>query len=79
MFHIRRMGCYSEHDMNFKIDRPNGYDCCLLLFIKTRARIVFNKYSPHRYSAYEGNYVDHWIQAELSEEIYSDMKHESNI
>lgn len=88
MIHIRRMGCDSEHDESFEINRPDGYDCCLLLFVKTRARFVFdgneiitepntfvafNKYSPHQYSAYDGKYIDHWLHIEFPDEIYSGM------
>lgn len=88
MIHIRRMDCDSEHDECFEINRPDGTDCCLLLFVKTRARfvfdgketvtepntfVVFNKYSPQHYFAYGGKYIDHWMLFELPDEIYSGM------
>ncbi|MBD5139208.1 MAG: helix-turn-helix transcriptional regulator [Ruminococcus sp.] len=88
MIIIRRMGCGAEHDGNFEVNRPDGYDCCLLLFLKTKAKfildgrevitepdtfIAFNKYSPHKYSAYEGKYINHWLHIEFPDEIYSSM------
>ncbi len=79
MFKIRRMGCNGIHDRNFHIDRKNGYDCYLLLFIKSPAVfcingeehyvqngtfIIFNQCSPHNYRAADTEYVDDWIQVE---------------
>ncbi len=86
MLNIRRMGCHARHPKDFAIHRPNGYDCCLLLFVKSRAWfildgkmiitdpdtfIIYNKYSPHKYGAYQEEYVNHWIQAELPDDICS--------
>lgn len=88
MIHIRRMGCDSEHDESFLINRPDGYDCYLLLFVKTKAKFIFggneiitepntfvayNKYSPHLYSAYGRKYIDHWLHIDFPDEIYSGM------
>ena len=67
---------------------PDGYDCCLLLFLKTRAKfilngqevitepdtfIAFNKYSLHKYDTYREKYINHWLHIELPDEIYSSM------
>lgn len=88
MIFIRRMVCNAEHDENFEINRPDGYDCCLLLLVKTKARfiidgqevitepdtfIAFNKFSPQKYGAYGGKYTDHWLHIEFPDEIYSGM------
>lgn len=88
MPHIRNVCCDSVHGKDFEIDRPNGYDCCLILFVKTKARftfkgseivtepntlVCFNKYSPHKYGAYGGEYVNHWMHVELPAEMYSSM------
>ena len=79
MFFIRRMGCNSIHDGSFSVNRPNGYDCYLLLLIKTSALININQknietkpgtlllYSPctpHKYRAIENLYQNDWIQFE---------------
>lgn len=77
MYHIRRLGIGDRHYQNFAIDRPQGYDCYLLLFVKTRAvfciggsetvcepdtLILFNINSPHSYRAFDSEYVNDWIQ-----------------
>lgn len=40
MFTIRRMGCDDGHYSNFVINRPQGYDCRLILYIKTIPFII---------------------------------------
>ena len=37
MYRIRRIGVDSKHDRDFSINRPTGYDCYLLLFVKTNS------------------------------------------
>lgn len=79
MFLIRRMGCDSMHDHTFSIDRPNGYDCYLLLLIKTPALVEINQkvietkpytlllyspYTPHKYKAIGNLYQNDWMQFE---------------
>lgn len=85
MFTIRRMDCDATHDGNFYINRPNGYDCMLILFVKTEALftingaditvqpdtfIMFDKFSEHRYRASGNEYVNDWIQAECTVEQF---------
>ncbi len=82
MFHIRAMGCDSEHDDKFHVIRESGYDCYLLLFAKTKAifgtgselisanpgtLILYNKFSYHEYGANGENYSDDWIQFDCSD------------
>lgn len=88
MLHVRKICCDSVHDKDFVINRPNGYDCCLILFVKTKALfsfngieavtepntlVCFNRYSPHEYRAYGNEYINHWMHAELPDEMYSSM------
>lgn len=88
MFTIRRMGCDGVHYGDFMINRPNGYDCRLILFIKTKARfiingeeiqtqpktfIMFEKSSPHYYGAVNDKYVNDWIQADCASERYCEL------
>lgn len=85
MFTIRRMGCDSMHDGTFSISRPNGYDCYLLLIIKTTALIEMNQkniaakpgtlllYSPgtpHKYHAIGDVYQNDWMQFEASTDLH---------
>lgn len=35
MINIRRMCCNETHNADFSINRANGYDCYLLLMVKT--------------------------------------------
>lgn len=84
MFKIRRMGTNDEHDGRFEINRPNGYDCFLFLFVKTKAEftinganiktepntyIIFNPGVPHFYCAYGDIYINDWIQFETNTAI----------
>lgn len=88
MFTIRRMGCDDGHYSNFKINRPQGYDCRLILYIKTKARfvingeeiltqpktfIMFEKFSPHYYSALNDKYINDWIQADCAADQYGEL------
>lgn len=80
MIHIKRMGIHSQHDYNFYIDRPNGYDCFLLLLVKSPALfyigdhkyyvapntiILYKPHQPHRYQAIGDTYINDWIQFEI--------------
>ena len=84
MYSIRRIGTAdnARHDGNFSIDRPRGYDCYLLLFVKTKAvfyldgaenickpntLILYNVGTPHRYKAFGGEYVNDWVQFDSDE------------
>lgn len=82
MLEIRRMGCKEVHGSDFSIDRRNGYDCYLALFVKTKAVffygnrviniepnsfIIFNKSSPHRYGADGDRYINDWIQFDTAD------------
>ena len=75
MFYINRMGCECRHDANFIIDKPDGLDGYLMLFVKTRAEfrlgseytivepdtfIIYNKKSPQYYRACGGEYINDW-------------------
>lgn len=77
MYRIRRIGVDSKHDRDFSINRPTGYDCYLLLFVKTKALffldgketvcepntfILFNINSAHKYKSINDEYVNDWIQ-----------------
>lgn len=80
MFLVRKMGCDSVHDGKFSVNRPKGYDCYLLLLIKTPALISINKknietkpgtlllYSPgtpHKYQAIGEQYINDWMWFEV--------------
>ncbi len=84
MYTIRRLGtaAESEHDGSFFIDRPRGYDCYLMLFVKTKAVfylngtqtvcepntfILYNIGTPHRYKAFGNEYVNDWLQFDNDE------------
>lgn len=82
MLEIIRMGCNYRHGSDFKIVRPNGYDCYLALFIKTRSElmdegeriaaepgtfVLFDKNAPHYYAAASEAYIDDWIQFDSDE------------
>lgn len=88
MFTIRRMDCGSWHDGKFSINRPNGYDCRLILFVKTEAVftikgaditvqpntfIMYDKFDAHRYRAYGSEYINDWIQADCSAEQFGSI------
>lgn len=79
MYHIRRMGTNDRHYRDFAVNRPKGYDCYLLLFVKTPAvfniggneviskpdtLILFNISSPHMYRTFGEEYINDWIQFE---------------
>ena len=74
---ILKIGCNGIHDGNFKISRPQGYACYLLLVVKTPALflidgaevkvestsiIVYDINYPHYYSAAADNYINDWLQ-----------------
>lgn len=80
MFKILRMGCNTIHDKNFSINRPNGYEFCLLLLVKSPAvfiineeavstpantLIIYDKNYPHEYKANGAEYKNDWIHFEL--------------
>lgn len=88
MFTIRRMECNSAHDGKFSINRPNGYDCRLILFVKTEAIftvdgtditvqpntfIMYDKFVRHSYRALGGRYINDWIQAEFTAEEFGQI------
>lgn len=88
MFTIRRMDCGSRHDGKFSINRPNGYDCRLILFVKTEAVftikgadiiiqpntfIMYDKFDAHRYRAYGSEYINDWIQADCSADQFGQI------
>lgn len=77
MINIRKIGCNGTHDTDFYIDRPNGYDCYLLLMVKTPAAfyinhkeiltspdtmILYTPGTPHCYRANSEIYVNDWMQ-----------------
>lgn len=79
MYRIRRLGINGRHDKYFAVNRPKGYDCYLLLFVRTPAvfniggneivskpntLILFNISSPHIYRTLGDEYVNDWIQFE---------------
>lgn len=80
MFKILRMGCNTTHNNNFSVNRPNGYEWYLLLFIKSPAvfiingeaistpantLIIYDKNFPHEYRANETEYKNDWIHFEF--------------
>ncbi len=84
MFSVRKMGCNSMHDSTFSVNRPNGYDCYLLLLIKTSALVDINNkkietkpgtlllYSPntpHKYQAVGNFYQNDWMHLETPANI----------
>lgn len=84
MYHIRRLGIDGRHYRNFVIDRPQGYDCYLMLFVKTKAVfsfggtetvsepdtfILYNINSPHAYRAFDNCYINDWIQFDSDNNI----------
>lgn len=88
MFIVRSMDCNAVHDGNFCINRPNGYDCLLILFVKTEAVftingvdmtvqpntfVMFDKFSPQHYRASGNEYVNDWIQAECTVEQFGEI------
>ncbi|MFT4145492.1 MAG: AraC family transcriptional regulator [Mobilitalea sp.] len=85
MFQIRRMGCNGTHGADFKINRPNGYNCYLLLIIKTPAKffihgeeyqtaanslIIYPPYTPHNYCAVKDIYINDWMQFDADETFF---------
>ena len=88
MFYIRRMGCDYHHEEDFRIERENGYDCFLALFIKSpcllkkegqiisckpHTFILFNINSSHFYAADGEEYIDDWIQFECNSNLLARM------
>lgn len=82
MFKIRRVGYNDSHNANFSINRSKGWDCYLLLYIKTQAYftikdkeqlvepntfILFNKNSAHNYRASGNEYINSWLQFDCDE------------
>lgn len=88
MFRIRRLGINSRHTEIFSVNRPLGYDCYLLLFVKTKAvfylddseiisepgtYVLFDINSPQKYGIFDDEYIDDWIQFESDENIYAPL------
>lgn len=84
MYTIRKMGCDGMHDNHFSINRPQGYDCYLLLIIKTAAQIeihdncietkpgtllLYAPGTPHKYRAADKIYQNDWMQFEAGENL----------
>lgn len=84
MYHIRRLGIGGRHYKDFVINRAQGYDCYLMLFVKTKAVfcfdgeetvsepdtfILYNINSPHVYRAFDNCYINDWIQFDSDDEI----------
>lgn len=84
MYTIHRIGTAadSRHDGSFSIDRPRGYSCYLMLFVKTKAVfylngseiitepntfILYNMGTPHRYKAFGDEYINDWLQFDTDE------------
>ncbi|MFV0344521.1 MAG: helix-turn-helix domain-containing protein [Anaerocolumna sp.] len=76
---IVKIGSNSFHDMNFRVERMNGYPYYLFLLVKTPARfilqgeeiiaesnsaIIYDINYPHVYSSYHSNYINDWIHFE---------------
>lgn len=76
LFDIQAMGCNSQHPNGIYIDRPNGTDNYLFLYMKSKCRlfadgefidisepsfVLFDIHSPQRYYKKDGPYVDDWI------------------
>ncbi|WOD65194.1 AraC family transcriptional regulator (plasmid) [Niallia taxi] len=85
MFKILRMGCNSTHGNNFSVNRPKGYEWCLLLFVKSPAvfiingeavstpantLIIFDKNYPHEYRSSGAEYKNDWIHFELNASFF---------
>jgi len=79
------MECNSTHDGKFIINRPNGYNCRLILFVKTEAVfnfegadtiiqpntfVMYNRFARHSYRASGERYVNDWIQADFPAEEF---------
>lgn len=86
MLHILRMGCNSTHELNFFVNRPNGYDWYLLLLVKSPAifvingeeiatpantLIIYDKNHPHEYRADRVEYKNDWIHFEFDSNYFS--------
>lgn len=86
MIKIRRIGCNSEHSDNFAIDRPDGYDCFMLILFKSDAyvyldgtrvsaqkgdMIMFSPGYAQHYGAVGGFYSDDWMQLEIDKCVLS--------
>lgn len=84
MFSVRKMGCNSMHDSTFSVNRPNGYDCYLLLLIKTPALVeidqkiietkpgtllLYSPGTPHKYRASGDLYQNDWMHLEAPADV----------
>ncbi|MGN0633686.1 MAG: AraC family transcriptional regulator [Oscillospiraceae bacterium] len=85
MLEIKRMSWECVHDERFSIDRPEGYEDYLILFVKSKAYfviggerlvtepgtfILFNRRSPQIYGAVDGEkYINAWMEFEASEPL----------
>lgn len=85
MIKIRRIGCNSEHSKNFAANRPEGYDCYMLLLFKSDAYvcidgkrlsaqkgdlIMFQPSVAHNYGSVGGFYSDDWMQLEIDKRVF---------
>lgn len=76
LFYLESIGYNTTHDNGIYIDRPNGTNSHLLLYIKTPvelfyngefqyisepAFLLYNKESPQLYRTTNGPYVDDWL------------------
>ncbi len=76
MFAIRSLGCDATHGSDFHAYMPSGWDCYMILFVKTPALfifgeestytqpgtfVLFNKSTPLNYRAVTDRYIDDWI------------------
>ena len=84
MFHIRRMGINSVEASDYRTDRPLGYDCYLLLYIKTKAIfeiddkciltepktfMLYRPSTPHYCGAAGVPFVNDWMHLETTAPI----------
>lgn len=76
LLNIEAMGCNSYHPNGIYIDRPNGMDTYLFLYIKSNCKLLLNGeftditepcfilydiFQPHCYYSENGPYYDDWI------------------
>lgn len=76
IFNIHAIGCNTLHPNGIYIDRPNGFDNYLFLYIKSKCNffngenfieitepsfVLYNQFTPQKYYSEEGPYVDDWM------------------
>jgi len=57
MIQIHRLGCNSHHDENFLLDSPAGWDCYILVQVKSRANFWFQGKNGPRTAVNPGTLV----------------------